>query len=136
MPKRTPRSVVLAIGIALTAFVAWKTWKGDGEKTESKKADPLVSITSARVQDLPIRFYSQGHLPPLNEVEIRPQVSARIRSIHFREGDDVEAGQLRFVLDDSEAVGSMNWPAHGSGAADAMPSTRKPVPERSTRPSS
>lgn len=108
MSKRILRNVMLATGIALSAFVVWKGWKGDGGKTEPKKANPLVSVTSARVQDLPIRFYSQGHLVPLNEVEVRPQVAGRIRSIHFREGDDVAAGQLLFTLDDSEAVAQLN----------------------------
>ena len=94
--------------IALAAFAGWQAWQGDGEKTESKKSNPLVSVTNARTQDLPIRFYSQGHLVPLNEVEVRPQVAGRIRSIHFREGDDVKEGQLLFTLDDSEAVAQLN----------------------------
>lgn len=108
MSKRSKRYLVATTCVGLAAFAAWYVWRDDGQKTESKKANPLVSVAIARTQDLPVRFYSQGHLTPLNEVEIRPQVAGRIRSIHFRQGDDVKAGQLLFTLDDSESTAQLN----------------------------
>lgn len=64
---------------------------------------PLVSVTQARYQDLPHELAAQGHLVALNQVEVRPQVTATIQAVHFREGEDVQAGQLLFTLEDADA---------------------------------
>ena len=64
---------------------------------------PLVSVTEARRQDLPLELSAQGHLVALNQVEVRPQLTATIQAIHFREGDEVKAGQLLFTLDGTDA---------------------------------
>lgn len=53
--------------------------------------------------DIPLDLAAQGHVVALNSVDVRPQVSAAITGVHFREGDDVRAGQLLFTLDDSDA---------------------------------
>ncbi|MDB5754273.1 MAG: family efflux transporter, subunit, partial [Massilia sp.] len=46
---------------------------------------------------------AQGHVVPLNFVDIRPQVTGIVRTVNFHEGEDVKAGQLLFTLDDSDA---------------------------------
>ena len=54
-----------------------------------------------------MRFAAQGHIVPLNQVDVRPQVTGVIRSVHFREGDEVQAGQLLFELDASDVVAQL-----------------------------
>jgi RND family efflux transporter MFP subunit len=63
----------------------------------------LVSLTEARRQDLPLELSAQGHLVALNIVDVRPQLTATITAIHFKEGDEVKAGQLLFTLDGADA---------------------------------
>jgi RND family efflux transporter MFP subunit len=64
---------------------------------------PLVSLIEARRQDLPLELSAQGHLVALKQVEVRPQLTAIITAIHFKEGDEVRAGQLLFTLDGADA---------------------------------
>jgi RND family efflux transporter MFP subunit len=64
---------------------------------------PLVSVGYARTMDIPLDISAQGHIVPLNFVDIRPQLTGVITSVNFHEGDDVRAGQLLFTLDDSDA---------------------------------
>lgn len=74
-----------------------------GNAVAAPKALPLVSIVSTRVTTIPVDLPAQGHVVPVNFVDVRPQLSGTITAIHFREGDDVKAGQLLFTLDDSDA---------------------------------
>lgn len=67
------------------------------------KQPPLVSVTRTRAVDIPIELAAQGHVVPLNFVEVRPQLTGTIVTVGFHEGDDVKAGQLLFTLDDSDA---------------------------------
>ncbi len=67
------------------------------------KKPPLVSVTRTRALDIPIELAAQGHVVPLNLVEVRPQLNGTILGVHFHEGDDVQPGQLLFTLDDSDA---------------------------------
>ncbi len=97
--------IVGTIAIAGMAFMFFRD-AGGGSSASAKpaKALPMVSLIEARPLDLPIHFSAQGHLVPLNRVDIRPQVSGTIRSVDFREGDDIKAGQLLFTLDASEKL--------------------------------
>jgi len=97
------RKTVFAVLAILLAVVAggWY-FRGSDDKPTKPKAKPLVSVALARTVDLPVRLESHGHLVALKRVDIRAQVTARIRKIHFREGDEIRAGQLLFTLDDAE----------------------------------
>ncbi|MDF3839746.1 efflux RND transporter periplasmic adaptor subunit [Cupriavidus basilensis] len=73
-----------------------------------EKAAPLVSLTTVQTRDLPVKILAQGHLVPLNQVDVRPQRNGTIRGVHFKEGDDVEAGQLLFTLDAADSTAQFN----------------------------
>jgi RND family efflux transporter MFP subunit len=66
-----------------------------------------VTITSPQRRDLPIELTAQGHLVALNQVDVRPQVAGVIRSVDFREGDSIRAGQLLFTLDDTDLAAQL-----------------------------
>ncbi|MBS0292558.1 MAG: efflux RND transporter periplasmic adaptor subunit, partial [Proteobacteria bacterium] len=57
---------------------------------------------TAKTRDLPVVFNVQGHLVPLLQVDVRPQRSGIVREVHFREGEDVAAGQVLFTLDSTD----------------------------------
>jgi len=92
--------------LLVAAISAWYLRSADTPSSKAK-SKPLVSITLARTMDLPIRLDSHGHLVALRQVDIRSQVSARIRRIHFHEGDEIKAGQLLFTLDDAELAAQL-----------------------------
>ncbi|MGM3411596.1 efflux RND transporter periplasmic adaptor subunit [Ralstonia holmesii] len=73
----------------------------------SSKPPPLVSVVQAEARDLPVKLSAHGHVVPLNQVDVRPQVGGTVRGIHFREGDEVKAGQLLFTIDASDVTAQL-----------------------------
>jgi membrane fusion protein, multidrug efflux system len=79
------------------------TWTALGCRgTEVKSAaSPAVPVTvaSARAADFPIELKAIGSVESLWTVAVRPQVEGALSAIHFREGQDVKAGDLLFTID-------------------------------------
>lgn len=94
--------LVFVVGISAALYATIVLPHGQVASGPAKKA-PLVSVIDARSMDIPIDLTAQGHIVPLNFVDIRPQLSAIVLTVHFREGEDVKAGQLLFTLDDRDA---------------------------------
>jgi len=80
--------------------------KSDAAKAPAKPS-PLVSVVRAEARDLPVKLSAHGHVVPLNQVDVRPQVGGTVRGIHFREGDEVKAGQLLFTIDASDVTAQL-----------------------------
>jgi membrane fusion protein, multidrug efflux system len=78
--------------------------KGANATAPAAKAAPLVELVSSKVVDLPHIVEAQGHVVPLNEVEVRARMDGAVASLHFDEGQDVAAGQLLFVLDPGQTA--------------------------------
>jgi len=64
-------------------------------------AMPAVPVQTALAlrQDMPRRIESIGTVQTLRNVTIKSQVDGVIAAVHFREGDDVKAGDLLVTLD-------------------------------------
>ncbi|MFS2021771.1 biotin/lipoyl-binding protein, partial [Massilia sp. CT11-108] len=62
-----------------------------------------MSVTATRAVDIPVDLAAQGHVVPLDFVDVRPQLNGTLLAVHFHEGDAVARGQLLFTLDDSDA---------------------------------
>ena len=62
---------------------------------------PLPKVTVVHPQMMTVTNWDEypGHLEAIEKVEVRPQVSGQIDSIHFKDGADVKAGDLLFVID-------------------------------------
>jgi len=95
------------LGMVIAGGLGWRTWAATAKPKSAAKPPPLVGVTTSRTLDLPVRFAAQGHIVPLNQVDIRPQVTGVIRSVNFREGDEVKPGQLLFELDASDVVAQL-----------------------------
>ncbi len=54
------------------------------------------------------RLQGRGHLVALNQVDVRPQITGIIRTVHFREGDDIRPGQVLFDIDPAEAKAQLS----------------------------
>jgi membrane fusion protein, multidrug efflux system len=70
-------------------------------KEESVPPPPPVPVTLAAVarQPVPFELVATGTVEPLQTVSVQPQVSGPIVRIAFREGQDVEKGQVLFQID-------------------------------------
>jgi membrane fusion protein, multidrug efflux system len=72
-----------------------------------KRAEPAartrppvpVQVASAVRESVPVTVTAIGTVQPLRTVAIKPRVDGLITTIHFREGDEVKAGDLLVTLD-------------------------------------
>src|SRR5205807_5203454 len=62
---------------------------------------PAVPVVVAMVtkKDIPITIRSIGNVQPYQTVSIKSQISGELKEVHFKEGQDVNKGQLLFELD-------------------------------------
>lgn len=95
-------------GVLVTLLVGWfvlSFGKAANSTMQNAKPPPPVnvSVVNAQASDLPILLTTQGHLVPLNLVDIRPQANGIVQRVHFKEGDEIKSGQLLFTLDSSDA---------------------------------
>ncbi|MEO8837851.1 MAG: efflux RND transporter periplasmic adaptor subunit, partial [Herbaspirillum sp.] len=67
----------------------------------------LVKTVLTQQQSLPITLSVNGSVTALNMVDVRPQVQNVVRAVHVREGQDVQAGQLLFTLDERSSVSNV-----------------------------
>lgn len=102
--KRWPLILGVLLVAAAGAAVYFFFMPGDeAAKSGSSKAPPLVALVRSEVADLPHIVETQGHVVPINEVEVRSQINGVVSSLNLQEGQDVTAGQLLFVLDAGDA---------------------------------
>jgi RND family efflux transporter MFP subunit len=68
----------------------------------AKGAQPpvTVNVVPVRRQDVGVEVASNGTVTPLRTVDLHPQTTSTIRTVHIKEGQFVKAGQLMFSLDD------------------------------------
>jgi len=73
--------------------------KNEGKSGQKKKSAVPVAIEASQAKTLPVELGAIGHVEAFASVEIRSQVTGTLRSVHFKEGDEVKTGQLLFTLD-------------------------------------
>jgi multidrug efflux system membrane fusion protein len=74
---------------------------GPADQAARGRGDTAVPVRTAVVAQmaLPVYLPAVGNVEAFSSVEIRPQVSGPLLSVEFREGQDVEKGQLLFTID-------------------------------------
>ncbi|MCR6478056.1 efflux RND transporter periplasmic adaptor subunit [Variovorax sp. ZS18.2.2] len=78
-----------------------KTAAASGNGAASGGSAPaLVTLATAEKQDVPVTVQVNGSVVSLNSVDLRPQVTNTVSTVHVKEGQFVKAGQLLFSLDD------------------------------------
>ena len=58
-----------------------------------------VTVAAATARTVPVELRAVGDAEPLAVVAVKAQVSAQLVRVHFKEGQDVTAGDLLFTLD-------------------------------------
>ncbi|GAB3011698.1 efflux RND transporter periplasmic adaptor subunit [Niabella terrae] len=82
--------------IILAALIGCKD-----QQQQGPPANAPVPVTTLKVMELGANYYDEypGVLVPLNQSEIRAQVTGYITGIHFRDGDKVAKGQKLYSID-------------------------------------
>src|SRR5438309_1372801 len=75
---------------------------GCSKRAEAERVPPppMVAVVEARRMTVPIMAEPIGTTRALQEVSIRARVRGFLKEIHLKEGGDVKAGQLLFVIDE------------------------------------
>jgi multidrug efflux system membrane fusion protein len=114
-PPRRPISrrasiIGTAIALAVIAGIGWLAWslthdpqaaaqtRGAGPGARGAPAT-TVGVATAERADLPVVVEALGTVTPIATSTVRPQVSGVLRTVHFREGQMVKAGQLLAEID-------------------------------------
>jgi len=88
----------LVVVIILTALVWYNQETVAGTKpTEQKKIQIVSAVVIKR--NVPIKLTANGTVTPQKTVEVRPQISAIVKTVHIREGQFVSKGDKLFTLD-------------------------------------
>lgn len=90
---RTSRLAVSLLPIVLAAGCA------GGKKAGGPPPPVPVRIGDVKRLAVPLDISAIGHVEPYSTVSVKPRVGGEITQVGFREGDDVAAGALLFVID-------------------------------------
>jgi multidrug efflux system membrane fusion protein len=67
-----------------------------------------VTIATAAQRDVPVEVRAIGHVEPLATVSVRSLVAGEITKVHFKEGDEVKAGDPLFTIDSRPMMASQH----------------------------
>ena len=108
------KNVAVALAGVLIVAVVGGWWSMSADKSAAKNAKApaaggapagggaaaLVTLATAKKQDVPVTVQVNGSVVSLNSVDLRPQVTNTVSAVHVKEGQFVKAGQLLFTLDE------------------------------------
>lgn len=97
----TPHPAMALLGCLLMLLLAQcSTGKDDASKggQKAKAAVPVAVATSSK-KTVPVEIVATGHVEASATAEIRSQVTGILKSVHFKEGEEVKAGDLLFTID-------------------------------------
>jgi membrane fusion protein (multidrug efflux system) len=92
----------------LLLFVVFFVSCGNEKSTSGQQANPAVDVNVATVESAPAVYYDNypATVTPVNEVEIRPQISGYITGIFFKEGQHVTKGEKLYQIDQQQYRGA------------------------------
>jgi multidrug efflux system membrane fusion protein len=71
----------------------------DNKNGQKKRSGIPVSIEISRKETVPLEITATGHVEAFATVDVRSQVTGTLKSVHFKEGDEVKAGAVLFTID-------------------------------------
>jgi multidrug efflux system membrane fusion protein len=86
----------------LTVFAALLLASGCSRDNSPKTAAPVPVLTAQAIEtNVPVLIDPPpvGHVTPISSVTVRPQVGGVISKVNFQEGQEVQAGDVLFLID-------------------------------------
>jgi multidrug efflux system membrane fusion protein len=110
--RKTPLLMISPLCGCLLAVAC--TFSGCSEKAKGTDAQKKVSsppvpvvVAQAEAKDVPVELRNVGNVEAFATVTIRSQITGQITKIHFREGQEVKAGDLLFTIDPRPSEGAL-----------------------------
>ena len=103
--------------VALFAFAAafllsscsQKSPASAGGKSARGANGPVpVVVAKAEAKDVPVEIQAVGNVQAYSAVAIRPQITGQITQVHFKEGQEVKAGDELFTIDPRPFQAALN----------------------------
>ena len=91
-------ALVLIFSLAVFVFIVHLA---SGRKQPPKRKIEVAPVTVAEVtrKDIPVELRAIGRVEPYARVTIKARVNGELQRVHFREGQEVKAGDLLFTID-------------------------------------
>ncbi|MBX9822022.1 MAG: efflux RND transporter periplasmic adaptor subunit [Afipia birgiae] len=98
--RRTVSIAVWLLIIGGLCYLGWTYFKKTETATRTRPdlAIPVLAATP-RIEDVPVYLDGVGTVRALNNVTIRAQVSGKLLSVNFKEGQDVKKGDVLAEID-------------------------------------
>ncbi len=96
---RGRRHCVIAAGAVCLLIALAVTGCNPTSSGQPQRQAPMVTVAKPVTKKIVEWDAYTGRLEPVQFVEVRARVSGYLQSIHFREGQIVEVGDLLFVID-------------------------------------
>ncbi len=111
-PPPLPQSFWRTVpALAAAAVVLYGCSGKSGETGPPKNARSTVAVpvvvAQAEARDVPVELRNIGNVEAYSTVTVRSQITGQIIKVHFREGQDVKAGDLLFTIDPRPAEGML-----------------------------
>jgi membrane fusion protein, multidrug efflux system len=90
---------LLALGMAIVVGLVWLTSRRPSSPKPDTEDTIPVATDKVRRQDIPVYLNGLGKVQALNTVTIRAQIDGKIVQVTFREGQNVQAGDLLLQID-------------------------------------
>jgi multidrug efflux pump subunit AcrA (membrane-fusion protein) len=89
------------VAVLVIVVAGWFGWKHWFAPKPAAKGPAVTTVATAIVQqgDVPLEVNANGNVVAMQTVEVRPQVSSTVRTVHIKEGQSVKPGDLLFSLD-------------------------------------
>ena len=112
LTRRPGTSAVLAGAALALAFglpaCSQKKSGGAGTKGPSANRPPVpVLAATAIVRDVPVEVRAVGNVQAFSMVAVRSRITGQLFKAHFKEGDEVKAGDLLFTIDPRSAESAL-----------------------------
>ena len=90
-----------AVAVFLISGAGLSAYHAASEQNAPPPAPAAVAVTATRIAPQSVRIWSEfsGRMTAVNSADIRPEVSGRITEIRFKDGQQVKAGDILFVID-------------------------------------
>ncbi len=102
------RFVLSLLFTASVALPACSTSNAGGPASGGGQQSVPVTVARVIEKDMPLEATAVGTVEAYSTVAVRAQVTGEMKSVNFKQGDDVEAGQVLFVLDTRPLEAALN----------------------------
>jgi multidrug efflux system membrane fusion protein len=101
LSKNRQAALFATAALAILGSGGYAVYHSHANATPVAAADPAVPVGVLTAQRQTVRIWSDysGKLDAVNYAEIRPEVAGRITEIRFKDGQNVKAGDVLFVID-------------------------------------